>query len=421
MKISQLISAKKILIFGYGVEGKSTEKFFQSKEIVHYEIHDDGLDEFSDAKNFESFDIIVVSAGINRQTSLPDSVQSRCTSNTEIFFHNLNPKNRRKTIGITGTKGKSMTAKFAYELLQNCDKNVDLAGNYGSGLLDYLDKVDELDFLVMELSSFQLAFLDRSVHIAMCTNLYEDHLDWHGTVEEYHDHKANLWKYQTEADYLLVPYRYCDLPNFKTEGTRLTCGSMYHQFFPDSDSIWHAEHYLHNFGLVHELYRLLELPETAMKKTAQNLKALPHRMAHVGTINDIKFYDNVIATNPHATIADVSFLKNRLGSLILGGADRGNSFVPIFDAMRRNHVRCHIIVEDSESKPKILEALKEFPHLEYSESKDMEDTVRIALEITPPGKICLLSPACASWDKYGGYPEKGADFESCVKKQGGKL
>ncbi len=415
MRLSQLQSASRVLIYGYGVEGQSTEKFLKAHQLKNFEIHDDKNEAYNSKKDLADYDIIIISAGINRLTVIPEALLDRCTSNTEMFFHNLSPANRRKTIGITGTKGKSMTAKFAYELLQNNDKKVAIAGNYGNGLLDFLDQMDDLEFIVMELSSFQLAYLNRSVHIAMCTNLFEDHLDWHGNKANYHAHKANLWKYQTEADFLYIPYRYCKDPSFETDGEKVVCGSLYHQFFEDEESIWHAQHYLQNFGLVHELHKRMDLGEHAFKQTAKELKPLPHRMSFSGEINGVKFYDNAIATNPHATTADIAFLQSRLGSIIMGGSDRGIDLKPVFDAMVKNHVRCHVIVQESDSSDKIIKTLEAFPHLPYSKAKDMKEAIKIAIKETPPNKVCVLSPACASWDRYSGYGEKGDEFTTIVQ------
>jgi len=413
--MTQLTAAKKILIYGYGIEGKSTAAFLKSKDVNYFEIHDDNIKEYSSKKELDEYDVIIVSAGINREKVFPENLWSKCTSNTELFFHNLSPINRRKTIGITGTKGKSTTAKFIYELLQNCEKKVEVAGNYGKGLLDVLDQMDDLEFLVIELSSYQLAYLNRSVHLALCTNLFEDHVDWHGGIDPYHKAKANMWAHQTPSDFLFIPYRYCSNPFFETPGEKITSGSLYHQFFPDETCIWHAPHYLQNLGLAHQLYRHLDLGEIAFKKTCMEFEPLPHRMSFVRELNGVTFYDNAIGCNPHATIADIGFFKEKLGCLILGGVDRGNNFASVFEAIHKHHSPAYIIIQRSDASDKIKSILKEnYPRIQFTVASTLEEAVNVGYEKTLKNKVCLLSPACASFDRYKNYEDKGDAFVKYV-------
>ncbi len=204
MKFKTLSNAKNILIYGYGVEGKSTENFLKARfPDSSIRLRDDA---WETNPEFAEFDVIIRSPGIPR-SNITGVDEEKITSQTELFFGNLTEEERRKIIGITGTKGKSTTTQFCKDLLTNAGKKVKIAGNFGIpplGLLDDLQR-GTMDFIVFEISSFQLEHLQESPHIAIFLNLFGDHLERHGTVEEYFLSKSNIFRYQRNEDFLVVP------------------------------------------------------------------------------------------------------------------------------------------------------------------------------------------------------------------------
>lgn len=407
MNIQELKQASNILIYGYGVEGKSTAKFL-STQSLSFEIHDQNIEEFKGPKNVKDYDVIIVSAGINRD-QLPFA-KKKMTSQTEIFFHSLTIEERKKVIGITGTKGKSTTAQLTHDLLACAGKKVALAGNIGVAMLDMLLELKNLDYLVLELSSFQLAHLNIPAHTVICTNLLDDHIDWHGSKKAYHQAKANLWKYQDGNDLLLIPDHQKNLfPQRATPCLPIGVRDL------SEDSVWRSEHARQNFGMVAELADRLEIPD-AFTKALQKLKPLPHRQETVGIFKGITFIDNAIASNPHGTLADVTFWKEDIGTLLIGGKDRGQDFVPLFEYIQKQKLPLQVVILESEVADRIeQEITASASNTLYWMAKDMQEAVKIGYHVTPKEKICLLSPASASWDRYKSYIEKGNDFADCVK------
>lgn len=422
----KITTKSKILIYGYGVEGQSTERFFKSKGLQPL-VYDEFQEAYNTKPNLADFDLIVVSAGINPAKKIPNEFHQKCTSNVALFFHYLSTKNKAKVIGITGTKGKSMTTKLTHETLLKAGKSSAIAGNFGTGLLDLVETMETLDYLVIELSSYQLASLDTSPHYALCTNLYEDHLDWHGDVASYQEAKSHLWKYQGKGDVLFVPSHQAEHPLFNLEtnelenlGTKVICEPVSEDLFPEK-SIWRAKHYRENFGLVKALMEHLDQFSSSQiskflssfESACQALIGLPHRLQYLGTFEAIDFYDDAISTNPRSTIAAVQFLKDNLGTLILGGQDRDQNFKIMFEEIQKTNPNIHIIILPSQTADRIQHSIF---NIQYSMADSMEQAVQIAFKKTPKGQVCLLSPAAPSFDHYKNYTEKGKDFEKCIKK-----
>ncbi|MBO7403253.1 MAG: UDP-N-acetylmuramoyl-L-alanine--D-glutamate ligase, partial [Lachnospiraceae bacterium] len=193
MNILDRFTDKRILIWGYGREGKTTEKFLLTHtkplEVQHFE------GPFSDLPA-EGFDIVFKSPGIVMEEEDP-----KFTSMTELFLELF----ADRTIGVTGTKGKSTTSSLLYHCLSRClDRKVILLGNIGLPCLDYYDEIDEDTVVVFELSCHQLAHTKVSPHIAVFLNLFEEHLDYYGTVEKYFKAKTNITTHQTEKDFFFV-------------------------------------------------------------------------------------------------------------------------------------------------------------------------------------------------------------------------
>ena len=210
-QIINKLKDKKIAILGFGKEGKSTYNFIRrylnKKKLtiidkVKQEINDEYVDIISGENYLEGlykYDLIIKSPGITLKDIDISNFKDRITSQLELVLEVY----RKNIIGITGTKGKSTTTSLIYEIIKDQRDKVFILGNIGNPLLDRVEEYDENSILVIEMSSDQLEFVDKSPHIAIILNLFEDHLDHAGTIEHYHDSKMNIFKYQDENDYCI--------------------------------------------------------------------------------------------------------------------------------------------------------------------------------------------------------------------------
>jgi len=427
MKLSKLNFAKKILIYGYGLEGKSSEKFLQKKTKAKIDIFDEYIKKYKKNNDFEKYDVIVVSSGINRD-KIPRNLLDKCTSNPEIFFDNLGEDLREKVIGISGTKGKSTTTKFCAEFLENSGFKVKIGGNYGIPLLDLWDDffhrkaghgAGNLDFLVAELSSYQLENLQKSPHFAIFLNFFPDHLDRHGDLKSYWNAKSSIWAFQKSRDFLIIPENCRDLASdILTESQIITAPRLLSENFA-KNSVFRAQHWLENFGTIAKLAEILgiENADKLIEKTAQNFAGLPHRMELFAEKNKIKFYDDSISTNPDSTLASVNFFADRLGGIVLGGQDRKQNFTAIIRRLR--DLETLVIILPTESRENLLETIEKVGLNNFVDIKKwtgFEEIVEIAMSRTPAETVCLLSCAAPSYDIFKNFIDRGKKWKKAIKK-----
>ncbi len=412
MKFESLSRAKKILIYGMGREGQSALRFLEQKfpgaKMATYE---DGATP-SKPFDFEKYDLVVVSPGIARE-KLEGVRRPIITSGTELFFENLPDEFRRRVIGITGTKGKSTTAKFIHEMLANAGLRSAIGGNFGVPLLDLYEDflAGKYDWLVVEFSSYQLENLRTSPGIAVYLNLYPDHLDRHHTLTRYRRAKENIFKFQEKGDSLVVPKKWAKLAGRRM--AMLTSPAPANLF--PIGSPFRAKHLLENFGAAIAVAKILKIPQNAIRKTAAKFVGLPHRMELFAVRDGITFCDDAISTNPDSTMAAVRFFGKRLGSVILGGQDRGQNFESLITELKKRG--SHIIVFPSAVSERIMKSGKK---LGYEKrlwlARNFKDAVRVSFEQTPQGKIALLSTAAPSYGTFKNFEEKGDLFKKYVNE-----
>jgi len=268
---------KHILIYGYGAEGKANYKFCRENfPKIGVSIYDDNIKKYKNKANFDNFNAIFVSPGIDRSV-FDKNIQSKLTSSTEVFFENLDKTNKTKVIGISGTKGKSTTTKLISELLQNANKKVEIGGNFGTPLISLLSKIEDLDFIICELSSYQLENLKISPHYSIFLNFFADHLDRHGNVKSYFKAKSNIWKWQTNNDFLIIPETVFIKNNIETNGQIIKSKILDKNIFKISKSL-SSKHIRQNCGTVVELSKLLNIADDILQKTFSEFQGLEHRM-----------------------------------------------------------------------------------------------------------------------------------------------
>lgn len=393
MSVTDRFTNKRILIWGYGREGKSTENFLnrccKPASIEVFEGKREDIDE-------EKYDYIFKSPGIIMEEDNP-----KYTSQTQIFLEEY----KDKTIGITGTKGKSTTSSLLYTVLSACSgKEAILMGNIGLPCLDYFDHITEETIIVFELSCHQLAHLTVSPHIAIFLNLYEDHLDYYGTMEKYFGAKTHISSNQSEMDYLYIGD---NVPAFETRAHKEV-------ILPDATGEYRLSiEGKHNQFNAEFVYRIATerfgCDGQEVREALKSFNGLAHRLQNVGNVGGVDYYDDSISTIPQATISAARSLKNT-GTLLIGGMDRGIDYSILLNFIAENPQYRYILMY--ESGKRIFDSLENTQSSYYVE--DLEKAVKKAKEITLPGEACILSPAAASYGYFKNFEERGDVFKSLI-------
>lgn len=427
-------------------------------------------------KNLSLFDIIFVSPGIDRNQKEIVDAQKRgsiVSSEIEIFFENC----PAKIIGVTGTNGKSTTVTLIGELLKKGKKNVWVGGNLGEPLVDKLDKIKKDDLVVLELSSFQLENLKVSPHISVVLNLTEDHIDRHLSMKNYIDAKANIVRYQNRDDLAILNFddkevlKYKDLTKGKVvffalqdiQGLLTSTGvadffnlrrledslldklkfvipkrrvsrDIKECVFLKEDVIYYREGGIlgkicsrSDIKLIgeHNLYNVMASLAVALNfgikkddivSVIKKFKGLEHRIEFVAEKKSIKFYNDSKATTPESTIAAAKCFPGPNLMIILGGYDKKNDFTQLASELSKQKVSRIVLI--GKTAQKIDWAVKKQryykPDVHFCSS--LKEAVEKSFALSKKGDVVLLSPACASYDMFKNFEERGRVFKKLVRK-----
>ena len=414
--IVNYLKDKKVLILGFGREGKSTynfiRKYLPNKEIF---IGDQNPIELEDLNvtlvtgpsyldNLEEFDLVVKTPGISfKDVKLS---KDKITSQLELFLKFV----PNKIIGITGTKGKSTTSSMIYKVLKEQEKDVLLLGNIGVPLLDMIEKINKDTILVIEMSSHQLEFVDKSPYISILTNIYQEHLDHHNNFEEYIQAKINICRFQNENDYFI--YNKDDkLINDRIDNVVSNkIGISKNDTIPDiNNPKIMGDSSKYNILFTLEVAKLFNLDLNKTIESINTFNPLPHRIEYVGEYNNIKFYDDAIATIPEACVNSIKALKN-VDTLIFGGLDRGVNLDSLEEYLDTGVVKNLICMPETGY---IIASKLTNKDLNIIKVETMEEAVDKAFTYTK--NICLLAPAAASYNRYKNFEEKGNHYQELIK------
>lgn len=340
-----------------------------------------------------------------------------------------------RMIGITGTNGKTTTTLLTHHILQKEGLKVGLAGNIGKSLAMQVAQKDQ-DYYVIELSSFQLdGLLDFHCNLAVLTNITPDHLDRYDyDVEKYAQSKFRITRNQTSEDAFI----YC--ADDELTQKYFPKEKLHAHQYPFSirktltEGAWLEDNKLlistnkHNYSMLihelalqgkHNLYnsmaagisaRVLEIRKETVRESLSDFKNVEHRLEHVGSVHGIEFVNDSKATNINSTwYALESFNKPVI--LILGGVDKGNDYSMLTDLVAE---KVKAIVCLGTDNKKILKAFKEIVPT-IVEVKTAEDAVNAAYQLGKKGDVVLLSPACASFDIFENYEDRGRQFKQAVR------
>jgi len=351
------------------------------------------------------------------------------TSEMEIFC-DVCPA---KTIAVTGSDGKTTTTTLIGKILEAAGKKVWVGGNIGTPLLSKTPEISPEDYVVLELSSFQLHTMKHSPDIAVITNITPNHLDMHKDYDEYINAKKNIMLYQNEDNVLVT--------NFSNEvtnkiGAESKAQLRYFSSKADSfislkdDCIYYGneeilnindikipgmhnvENYMAAIGAVYEI-----AGKDAVKKVAENFGGVEHRIEFVRELDGVKYYNSSIDSSPNRTINTMRVFKEKL-ILISGGKDKGIPYDELGPHLAE-HVKTLILI--GATSDKILEALNnetkktgKGADINVIKASDYEDAVNAARENAKSGDIVLLSSASTSFDMFKNFEERGNLFKSIV-------
>ena len=390
MKTYDKFNGKRILIWGFGREGRSTKSFLENHCAPdHVDIFEGKREDIDEA----SFDYIVKSPGI-----VMDEDDPKYTSQTQIFLETY----RDNTVGITGTKGKSTTSAMLHHVLEEAGKKTLLLGNIGEPCLDHFGQIDADTIVVFEMSCHQLQHVTVSPHIAVFLNLFEEHLDYYKTFDRYFAAKANVTRFQTADDTLYVGG---NVPRLSTDAKihRIDFNEV-----PDYDLAVLGHHNNYN---AHFVYRIASeiygVDDATIKRALSGYRGLPHRLQHIGNVDGVDYYDDSISTIPSATIEAVNSVPNA-GTVLIGGMDRGINYDELIKFINSHSGYNYIFAY--ESGRRIYDNVNKTDNCHLV--SDLEEAVEKAVSITPSGKAIILSPASASYGYFKNFEERGEVFRS---------
>jgi UDP-N-acetylmuramoylalanine--D-glutamate ligase len=378
----------------------------------------------------EGFELIVKNPGIPYHNSMVQkAMELKIPIITEVEL--AYQISEAPFIGITGTNGKTTTTTLCFEMLKEGDKSPLIAGNIGTVASEVAQKAKGINQIVIELSSFQLmGILEFRPKIAILTNIYDAHLDYHGTRKEYVEAKANITKNQTNEDYFIVNYDQEEVMQIATEskaqiipfstkkelssGVYVKNGWVFYNqelIMKIADIRLPGTHNLENILSAIAAAKLTGVSNEAICKVLSTFKGVKHRLQFIEEIQSRVFFNDSKATNILATKKALAAFEQPI-ILLAGGLDRGNEFDELIPSFK--NVKAIITFGQTAAK---LERVAADAGIKTIQRVDnVEKAVPIAYKLSDPGDVILLSPACASWDQHKTFEERGDIFIEMVHK-----
>lgn len=445
-KLIKILENKKIALLGLGLENLALLKYlnkaklnfnlticdFREEKKINNKLKEVNLNpknynyqlKNSFNHNLDKYDILLRSPGWS--LSCPGIKKARkakveLSSAMNVFFQICPSTN---IIGITGSKGKGTTATLITEIIKNNGKPVHLGGNIGVAPFDFIENIKNNDYVVLELSSFQLEDLNYSPKYSIITNIYPEHLspadpqnpNYHLSYKDYLLAKANIFKHKKFNDYLITKNNVISeyqkntpkclekypgkLINYKKAKVRTQLKGIYN---------------LENIGASLKLAELLNLNMEKSLETIKNFKNLEHRLEFVREKNGIKYFNNSFSTTPESTKLDLdSFSENII--LIAGGPDKGANFSSLAKDIKIKVKK--VILFPGKGSAELKKSLLEnkYSNNNIIEVDSMPEAIKIAKQNSKRGDVVLLSPACASFGLFKNYKERGKLFKKEVNK-----
>ncbi|MFY8329431.1 UDP-N-acetylmuramoyl-L-alanine--D-glutamate ligase [Vagococcus carniphilus] len=451
MKATAKYANKKILVLGLARSGVAAAKLLHQLGAFVTVNDTKKLDENPEAQELlasgmtvitgshpidlldEGFSLIVKNPGIPYTNPILEKAMERkipIITEVEIAYD----VSEANIVGITGTNGKTTTTTMIAELLNSQRKvgEAKLAGNIGFPTSDVVLTATSNDTLVTELSSFQLMGIENfEPKIAVITNLFEAHLDYHGSREEYVKAKWAIQKNMTSEDYLVLNGNqeevrqlakttkarvlFFSTTTIEKEGAYLLDSNLYFK----EEKIMNADelgvpgsHNVENALAAISVAKLMGISNEAIRSTLMRFSGVPHRTEYIGEFSNRKIYNDSKATNILATERALSGFENEKLILIAGGLDRGNGF----DELLPSIANLKGLVAIGETADKLVATAEKANVKHVKKASNMDEAVNCAWKISEEKDVILLSPACASWDQYKNFEIRGEAFIKAVKQ-----
>jgi UDP-N-acetylmuramoyl-L-alanine---L-glutamate ligase len=452
--VSDVFSGKKIVILGFGREGKSTYRILrqclphnhlyiadfnhETPAVFEKEFPNETRVSFSTGTNYLDIlalsDVIVKSPGISFKHLEGLDFSAYITSQTEIFLSLF----KDQVIGATGTKGKSTTVRVLYHILKTAGRKALLGGNIGVPPLEMAEKMDPDTVVVFEMSSHQLEGINMSPRIAILLNIFQEHLDHYKSYRDYQLAKLNITRWQNKNDSLICNMHNPVVSDLVSEFSILSERYYLNEFSPHISGAMFSDnnliitnkgnqevihgmsvalpgsHNLINVAAASLAAHLVGVSNTHIKEGVSGFTGLPHRLEKAGEINGAMFYNDSISTIPEATIEALKAFPDTQ-TLILGGFDRGVDYT----------ILCRYLIGHPVENLIFLGNAGKRMHNQYHELKPLieqtflvenfDNAVIRAIMITRPGKICLLSPAASSYDEFRNFEERGRRYKQIIQ------
>lgn len=379
-------------------------------------------------QGLERFDLIVRSAGIPPRVILQQNpgVEAKITTAINEFLAHCPTRN---IIGVTGTKGKGTTSTLITKMLEAAGHKVHLGGNIGVSPLTFMDQVQPDDWVVLELSSFQLSDLKHSPHIAVCLMVVPEHLNWHDDMADYTQAKANLFRWQNrdniaiyfadsdtskaiaghgegrKVPFFAAPGAFVNQDGHITIDDTMICNTSELKLLGQHNwqnacaavtAAWQATH-----------------DTDAIRSVLTTFSGLPNRLEFVRELEGVRYYDDSFGTTPETAIVAIqAFAQPKV--VILGGSDKGIPFDALALAVTQHNVR-HVIAIGA-TGPTIANLLRAQGFTAITEGlTTMSDMVAAARTQAQPGDIVLLSTGCASFGLFADYKDRSKQFKQAVQ------
>ena len=353
----------------------------------------------------DGVDLLVKSPGVPAEAPLVAAARARDVpvwSEVELGARILsNP-----LVGVTGTNGKTTTTELLGAIFRAADRPVETAGNVGRPLTALDGEIAEDAWIVCELSSFQL----EDVHslrprVAVLLNLEPDHLDRHPSLEDYAAAKRRIFERQGEDDTAVVPRGFGRVP-----GSARRVEFSADDVLP-AEPLLRGRHNRENAAAATGAARAAGIADDAIATGLESFSGVPHRLERVAEVNGVTWVNDSKATNVAAARPALEAYEDEPVHIILGGSLKGESFAPLARSIGPNVLRAYVV---GEAGDELARALTE-AGVAHERSGDLETAVRQAAEAAVPGDVVLLSPACASYDQFRDFEERGDRFRDLVR------
>lgn len=413
---------KKIAILGFWREGKSTLKFLQKINCHNIIIHDKNIISchYWESKSgdlylewLEQYDVIFISPGISRYLPEIQKVNEKIITQTQLFFNNYS----WKVISLTGTKWKSTTCQIIYKTLKKAWYKTKLVWNIWNPVLDEIDILnwEKHDYVVYELSSYMLEWLEKNDFISVLLNIYPDHLDWHNWIENYKNAKLNIlhgseYNLVWYTKWILESYENSFGENWKYKYVNGTFFVSEKEIFSNIKTSLLGEHNKYNVCAVLWVCDIIWISYEVLKNTLKTFNPLPHRLENIWIFNDITFIDDAISTTPESTIAAIKTFWSEIDTIFLWGTDRWYDYWKLVNILKKYSILQIVLFPESGEK---IEKLLDNNFITLK-AENMWEAVKFAFKNTKKWKICLLSTAAPSYSLWKNFEEKWELYKKTI-------